>query len=113
MREIRMHKPVVPIEFSQKLLEAEDIMRVTKRMRKILNEILVNTGYHSKNRDKQIDQLLRVDAPKAEIRMIKNAYVVFNEYSVEEQMKRFEELCVMLEDFKKQKEDTRMDACEA
>lgn len=105
----KTYKLVVPVEFSQLLIETEQRTKITKRMRKILNEILINTGYHDKNKEEQLERLKNAGAPKEEISMIRRAYSIFHKYSIEEQMENFNRLCTMMEGFEK---DERTDAME-
>lgn len=97
VRKLKTYELVVPVEFSQLLVKTERKVATLKSMRKILNEILVNTGYHHKNLQRQINQLEFAGAPTKEIRMVKKAYATLEQYTVNELMEDFKELCKQME----------------
>ena len=97
VRKPKKYQLIMPVEFSKLLLTTEQKMRTIRRMRNILNEILVNTGYHSKNMQRQVNQLELAGAPRNEIKMVKKAYDTFEQYAVYELMDDFKELCKQME----------------
>jgi len=100
VRKQKMYELAVPVEFSQLLIKTERKVATLKSMRKILNEILVNTGYHHKNLQRQVNQLEFAGAPTKEIRMVKKAYATLEQYAVNELMDDFKELLKQLEALK-------------
>lgn len=61
-------------EWRKELLDIEHKTDDMKRIRKITNELLINSGYHNKNLEIQMKQLEGVNASNNEIETVSRVY---------------------------------------
>lgn len=74
-------------ELTQMELEADKM----KRIRKLMNELLINSGYHDKNLEEQIVKLEQAGASDDEQRILAKAYA-FNNKKAMRLWKRLDKL---------------------
>ena len=65
------------------LIINEKACSLLRRIRKVTNEILINTAYHNVNKEIQLNKIQRANAPKDEIQMIKDLYDLHEEIGTE------------------------------